>query len=40
MVLGALSILLELEADLTVVGTAADGEEAFASSRRSRPTCC
>jgi DNA-binding NarL/FixJ family response regulator len=34
MMLGALGVLLELEGDLTVVGTAVDGDEALRLSRR------
>ena len=37
MVRGALSALLKLESDLDVIGTAADGEEAWALIQRDRP---
>jgi two-component system response regulator DesR len=37
MVRGALSALLKLESDLDVIGTAADGEEAWAQIQRDKP---
>lgn len=40
MVLGALGTLLGLEADITVAGTAADGEEAVRLVRRCDQTSC
>jgi two-component system, NarL family, response regulator DesR len=38
MVRGALSALLRLESDLDVIGTAADGEEAWTQPRRRQRT--